>query len=88
MTLFGANLLLFALLFENTYRYVFYTLGRCTNLMKVRGDDHLGGARSLSRFLRQISSFSGDIMKTLSEMGSIHWVGVQTWLQSSHARKR
>ena len=28
-----ANLLLFALLFGNTYRDGFYTLGRCTNLV-------------------------------------------------------
>ena len=56
--------------------------------MKVRGDDTLEGAHSLSRFLRQISSFSGDFLKTLTEMGSIHWVGVQTWLWSSHEGKR
>ena len=43
---------------------------------------------SLSRFLGQISSFSGDFLKTLSETASIQWVGVQTWLQSSHAGKR
>ena len=50
--------------------------------------DHLEGAHSLSRFLGQISSFSGDFLETLTETGSIHWVGVQTWLQSSHEGKR
>ena len=48
--------------------------------MKVRGDDTLEGAHSLSRFLRQISSFSHHFLETLTEMGSIHWVGVQTWM--------
>ena len=36
------------------------------------------------RFLRQISSFSRYFLETLTEMVSIHLVGVQTWLQSSH----
>ena len=56
--------------------------------MKVRGDDTLEGAHSLSRFLGQISSFSRYFLETLTETGSIHWVGVQTWLQSSHEGKR
>ena len=60
----------------------------CKAAMKVRGDDTLEGAHSLSRFLREISSFSGDFLKTLSETGSIHWEGVQTWLRSSHEGKR
>jgi len=64
-----------------------YKLG-CEAVMKVRGDDQLEGAHSLCHFLRQISSFSGDFLKTLTEMASIHWVDVQTWLQSSHAGKR
>ena len=40
--------------------------------------DHLEGAHSLSLFWRQISSL----------MGSIDWVGVQTWLRSSHEGTR
>ena len=55
--------------------------------MKVRGDDTLEGAHSLSHFLRQISSFSCHFLETFTETGSIHWVGVETWLQSSHEGK-
>ena len=48
MPLFEANLLLFALLFGNSYRDGFYTLVRCANLaMQKRGDDHLEEAHSL-----------------------------------------
>ena len=50
--------------------------------------DNLEGAHSLWRFLGQISSFSRYFLETLTEMGSIHWVGVQTWLQSSHGKVR
>ena len=32
----------------------------------------------------QISIVSGDFLRILTEMGSIHWVGVQTWLRGSH----
>ena len=56
--------------------------------MKVRGYDTLEGAHSLWRFWREISSFSGDFLKTLTDMGSIHLVGVQTWLRRSHAGKK
>ena len=44
----------------------------------------LEGAHSFARFWRQISSFSRHFLETLTETGSIHWVGVQTWLWSSH----
>ena len=64
-----------------------YKLG-CKAVMKVRGDDTLEGARSLLHFLRQIFSFSRHFLETLTETGSIHWVDVQTWLQSSHEGKR
>ena len=38
--------------------------------------DHLEGAHSFAQFLRQISSFSCYFLETLTETGSIHWVGV------------
>ena len=41
-----------------------------------------------AQFLGQISSFSRHFLETLTETGSIHWVGVQTWLRSSHEGKR
>ena len=87
MPLFKGNLLLFVPLFGNTYRDGLNTLGRCTNLVapiKVRGDGQLGGAHSLCLFWREISSFLCHFLETLTETGSIHWVGVQTWLRSSH----
>ena len=56
--------------------------------MKVRGDDILEGDHLFVALFDGISSFSKDFLKTLTEMGSIHWVGVQTWLRSSHEGKR
>ena len=50
--------------------------------------DTLEGAHSFAQFLRQISPFSRHFLETLTETGSIHWVGVQTWLRSSHEGKR
>ena len=47
-----------------------------------------GANLSFARFWTQISSFSRHFLETLTETGSIHWVGVQTWLQSSHEGKR
>ena len=60
----------------------------CEAPMKVRGDDHLEGVHSLCHFLREISSFLCHFLETLTETGSIHWVGVQTWLRSTHEGKR
>ena len=52
--------------------------------MKVSGDDHLEGARLLSPFSMKICIILGHFLETLTNMGHINWVGVQTWLQSSH----
>ena len=38
--------------------------------------DHLEGAHSFAQFLGQISSFSRHFLKTLTETGSMHWIGV------------
>ena len=38
--------------------------------------DTLEGALSFAQFLRQISPFSRHFLETLTETGSIHWVGV------------
>ena len=43
---------------------------------------------AFAQILGQISSFSRHFLETLTETGSIHWVGVQTWLQSTHEGKR
>jgi len=56
-----------------------YKLG-CKAAMKERGDDHLEGAHSLCHFKREISHISWDFWGTLTEMGSIHCTGVETWL--------
>ena len=69
------------------YNGYVYKLG-CEAVIKVRGDDHLEGAHSLCHFWREISSFLCHFLETLTETGSIHWVGVQTWLQSTHEGKR
>ena len=45
--------------------------------MKVRGDNHLEGAHLLCHFLREISSFLCHFLETLTETGSIHWVGCE-----------
>ena len=55
--------------------------------MKVSGDGHLEGARSLSRYLMQICIILGHFLGTLAGMGPIHWVGEQTWLRSIHEGK-
>ena len=51
--------------------------------MNVRGDDHLEGAHLFVALFDGISHISGDFLETLAEMGSIHWVGVQTWQYSA-----
>ena len=56
--------------------------------MKVRGDDTLEGAHLFVALFDGISSILGGFLETLAEMGSIHWVGVQTWLRSSYEGKR
>ena len=48
----------------------------CETTMKVRGNDTLEGAHSFAWFWTQISSFSRHFLETLTETGSIHWVGV------------
>ena len=59
-----------------------YKLG-CEAAMKVRGDDTLEGAQSFLALFDGISSILGGFLETLAEMGSIHWVGVQTWQYSA-----
>ena len=90
--LFGANLPRFALLFGNTCRDGYNTLDRWTKgfeaAMNVRGDDHLKGSHSLCHFLGQICLVSRYFLGTLAERVSIHWIGVQSWLRSSHEYKR
>ena len=41
--------------------------------MKVSGNDHLEGARSLSRHLMQICIISGHFLGTLADMGPIQY---------------
>ena len=72
--------------------YVLYTgfeykLG-CEAAMKVRNDDTLEGAHSFVALFGGISPILCHFLGTLTEMGSIHWVGVQTWLRTSHEGKR
>ena len=43
--------------------------------MKVSSDDHLEGARLLSRFSMQICIISGYFLGTLTENGPIRWEG-------------
>ena len=50
--------------------------------MKVGGDDILEVDHLFVALFDGISSFLEAFFKTLTEMGSIHWVGVQTWLRS------
>ena len=47
--------------------------------MKVSCDGHLEGARSLSRFSMQIYIILGHFLGTLTELGHIHWVGIQNF---------
>ena len=55
--------------------------------MEVSGDGHLEGARSLSRFSMKICIILRNFLRSLADMGPIHWVGVQTWLRSSREVK-
>ena len=76
---------------EHQRRWVLYTgyvyKHGCGAALKVSGDGHLEGARSLWHFSMQICLISCHFLETLAEMGPIHWVGVQTWLRSSHEGK-
>ena len=49
--------------------------------MKLSGNDHLDGARSLSCFFRGISIISGSFWRN-DRVGPLHCVGVQNWLLS------
>ena len=42
----------------------------------------------MCHFWGEICLISCHILGTLTERGTIHWVGVQTWLQSSQAGSR
>ena len=55
--------------------------------MKVTGDGNLKGDRSLSRFSMEICIISGHFFGTLTEIGHIQLVGIQTLLQNSHKGK-
>ena len=68
----------------------FWTVSQFSNVKHLLGTAlkfHLEGARSLSHFSMQICIISRYFLGTLAEMGPIHWVGVQTWLQSIHEGK-
>ena len=81
-----------ATFWEHLQRWVLYTglvyKLACKAAMKVRDDDTLEGAHSFVALFEGISPISRHFLGTLTEMGSIHWVGVQTWLRSSHEGKR
>ena len=47
--------------------------------MKVGGVGHLEGARSMGHFWGEICLILRHFLGTLTEMGPIHWVYVQTW---------
>ena len=68
------------------YTGLVYKLG-CEAAMKVRDVDHLEGAHLLCHFWREICLVSRFFLGTLTEVGSIHWVGVETCLRSSHEGK-
>ena len=92
MQFFGANLDFLRHFLEYLHRWVLYTglvykLG-CEAAMKVRDDDNLEGAHSFVAPFEGISPILNHFLGKLTEMGSIHWVGVQTWLRSSHEGNR
>ena len=48
--------------------------------MKVSGNGHLEGAHSFVALFKEISPILCHFLGTLTDMGPIHWEGVQTWL--------
>ena len=70
-----------ATFWEHLQRWALYTglvykLG-CEAAMNVKDNDTLKGAHSFVALFQEISLH---FLGTLTEMGSIYWVGVQTWL--------